>query len=1204
MLSQLYKTLRIICFVMLWLLVSPEVKATHIIGGDMTYKQLGNNRYQITLTLRRDCALGQVDYDNPASVGIFSASSNTLIREVLVPFVKSDTVSNTIASACGFQGSPVCVETTTYQTEVELPFLAGGYIIAYQRCCRNGSLNNVVNPLESGSTEWVEITERALTTTNSSPAFVRWPDVYICANQPLVFDHAAIDPDGDSLVYKICTPSEGGTFQFPRPQPPTAPPYLSVQWASPYSLDNLLGGTPLKIDAKTGLITAVPNLVGQYLVGICVEEYRNGVLISTVRRDFQYNVRVCNPGLVVDFEAKVKSPCDSLTLAFTNKTKEGGLFFWNFNYPSTDAKYLKQGENPDFKFDVPGVYKVQLIAVSNTGACQDSITKEVVVRPGGEKPALNLAGAETNLCAGSTANLLISPDAINKYVWSPTTGLDLSDPANPKFAGTQSATYNVTVTNPNGCINSGSIKINVSPATTPISITGNTNVCDTVLLTASGGNGAFEWSTSRNFANVISNAAQLKRYQPEAVVKYYVRSVNALCGNVMDSVTVRNQSLNIEYANIATICKGSTVDLIFNNKNTDHQISIQFNDPHIVAINNNVVTVKTLADDKGSVVLRGSVTNQFNCRQDVAVTLNVIDQQSVSFDATLKSCDDLTMCFKVTGNYTGNLLWNFGSSQPVNTSTDAAPCFKYNAPGPYTVTLSNSDALCKFETISKTITVPRLGDKKVSVSHNAKNCDNNEVCFAINGTYYGDITWNFGDPKSGATNNSSNLASPCHKFSGQGTYVVTLTNQNPLCPFENVSYSITIGPKFALNPLADQIICQGQTVNLSASSNDPSATYAWYDTAGKLLGTNKTLSLTPTNDTEVLLKGLSQMGCSDSLRVKLSVFKFDYTLEFPKVICPKSEYQVKINITNPEKYTFLWTPVSLVVNGANTAQPILLADYGKKVTVEITNKETGCKEIKEIVPDIKAPFVYNFTGAVCNNQPSTVNINITNPNDYTYVWSPANLIVSGGNTASPVIKVTSGQQLKVIVTNKATGCSEELTYTPQILPPLSVSFTEPNLSINQGKSVDIEVKNPLSGATYTWNTGAKGTSIKVNPIQTTTYTVTVTDAGGCTGTGQITVTVRVVSCTDKDEYLPNAFTPNGDGKNDILYVKSNVITEMTLVIYNRWGQEVFSTNQINEGWDGTFEGKNMAPDAYAYYLKATCISGDKFVKKGNVSLLR
>ena len=204
------------------------------------------------------------------------------------------------------------MQATTYKTIVDLPSIPGGYIIAYQRCCRNSSLNNVINPLESGSTEWIAITEEALALKNSSPRFITWPDVYICANKPLIFNHSASDTDGDSLVYKICNPFDGASFQFPQPQPPASPPYNLVQFKSPYSISDLMGGVPLQINPNSGIITANPNLVGQFLIGICVEEYRNGRLISTVRRDFQYNVRICLPPIIVNFTPEVNDPCDSL----------------------------------------------------------------------------------------------------------------------------------------------------------------------------------------------------------------------------------------------------------------------------------------------------------------------------------------------------------------------------------------------------------------------------------------------------------------------------------------------------------------------------------------------------------------------------------------------------------------------------------------------------------------------------------------------------------------------------------------------------------------------------------------------------------------------------------------------------------------------------------------------------------------------------
>src|SRR5690606_31279313 len=107
-----------------------------------------------------------------------------------------------------------------------------------------------------------------------------------------------------------------------------------------------------------------------------------------------------------------------------------------------------------------------------------------------------------------------------------------------------------------------------------------------------------------------------------------------------------------------------------------------------------------------------------------------------------------------------------------------------------------------------------------------------------------------------------------------------------------------------------------------------------------------------------------------------------------------------------------------------------------------------------------------------------------------------------------------------------------------------------------------------------------------NPIVTPTeegvfaYTVVVTDQFGCQGTASVNVVVENPFCDERDIYLPNAFTPNGDGENDLLFVRGNYITSIDFHIYNRWGQEVFSTTDQSTPWDGTFNGKKLQPDVF------------------------
>ncbi|MCB0794629.1 MAG: gliding motility-associated C-terminal domain-containing protein, partial [Flavobacteriales bacterium] len=117
------------------------------------------------------------------------------------------------------------------------------------------------------------------------------------------------------------------------------------------------------------------------------------------------------------------------------------------------------------------------------------------------------------------------------------------------------------------------------------------------------------------------------------------------------------------------------------------------------------------------------------------------------------------------------------------------------------------------------------------------------------------------------------------------------------------------------------------------------------------------------------------------------------------------------------------------------------------------------------------------------------------------------------------------------------------------------------------------------------------------------YAVTVSD-GICTRMDSVFVSVYELNCEEPDIFVPNAFTPNGDGNNDVLFVRGRFITDLEFKIFDRWGEKVFETTDQAVGWDGTFRGEPAGAAVFVYHLRVVCEDGRSYFKKGNVTLIR
>ncbi len=367
--------------------------ATHIVGGEMTYKCLGNNVYQLRLDIYQDCLTGDpqaIAQDNPAYISIYygdgtvypfgnrdydSISASSLI--LVPPNFKNDCVKNPPAT---------CLRKVSFIKNYTLPPSSTGYRIYYQRCCRNGSIVNIINPGAVGATYSCTIPPQLQATCNNGAVFKNYPPQIICINNPLVYDHSATDADGDSLSYEFCEAYIGGSPNDAKPIPTPPAPGDSVQYAPFFSSKKpMAGNPPIQIDAATGMISGTPNLAGRYVVTVCCHEWRNGVMINTVKREFQFVVTNCSKAVVADipqhstdFNTYVVE-CNSKTVHFDNNSSGGFSYSWNFGVATDPADTSSQFE-PTYTYPDTGVYYVTLVVNRGT-TCPDSITRAVKIFP-------------------------------------------------------------------------------------------------------------------------------------------------------------------------------------------------------------------------------------------------------------------------------------------------------------------------------------------------------------------------------------------------------------------------------------------------------------------------------------------------------------------------------------------------------------------------------------------------------------------------------------------------------------------------------------------------------------------------------------------------------------------------------------------------------------------------------------------------------
>lgn len=509
-------------YLVFFLCLNFEAFASHIIGGEVTYECLGDGRYLIDYHLYRDCGPGSIDFDDISILTYFVCDSNGNCEELMQS--DGETLRSPPSSIRAVDPPPLeclvapveaCVEEAIYSFEIDglrdvfTPMVDMSYVIVFQRCCRNETILNIENPSISGSSFVIEINPASQASCNSSPVFNNFPPTIICNNEPINFDHSAMDPDGDSLVYSFCSPLlGGGTAGDPITDPmgnsdtcdgsapnPACPNFNQpVNYIEPtYSAAIPMAGDPVvAIDPATGLITGIPNIQGQFVVGVCVEEYRNGEFLGAIQRDFQFNVAAC----IQNVTAQIQS--DDVT-EITNLNGEVVLRNFNFTMCGQESvQFINESFDREFIDSITWEFDEGTILSDDWDAevlfpGQGNYTGTLTLNPGSPQ-CIDSATISVEILPALTADFnqsfdscIIGPvsfidssftegQAITDWEWDFGDGGQSSE-QDPIYQYANSGNFDIflTVRDVNGCEDSETVNIIYSPTPQFVSISQSTD---------------------------------------------------------------------------------------------------------------------------------------------------------------------------------------------------------------------------------------------------------------------------------------------------------------------------------------------------------------------------------------------------------------------------------------------------------------------------------------------------------------------------------------------------------------------------------------------------------------------------------------------------------------------------------------------------------------------------------------------------------
>jgi len=900
----------------------------------------------------------------------------------------------------------------------------------------------------------------------------------------------------------------------------------------------------------------------------------------------------------VDFGISSQVACRPATISFTDSTLtqvDIAEYHWDFGDGTTDTV-----PNPTHVFDTAGTFTITY-SVENEIGCRDSSTDQITVYP---KPEADFSASDTAGCVPVTVQFsdqsTIADTGIVEKKWY-FGDSDTSTASDPVHLYDSSGTYTamLVITDKLGCTDTAYQDIHVFPLPDGIQVD-DTTICakDTINLVASQGDSVYNWSPGYGLSD--STVASPLAY-PDTTTEYTLDVLSSNGCPFDDTVLVNVISLpqlSVAPSPDTSMCFGDTVQISAQGEGVDYSWSppdgLFTPDSSFSQASPAATTTYTM---------QHTDTNGCSSYDSVKV---IVNRSIASFEEPIACLNDTSYFTDQSINIGGQIIkwqWDFGDG---DSSTVQNPAHLYDAEGTYPVNLYVKDNNGCEDDTTVNVEVDPLPTATFSIPDTL--CANTPATFRDFSSSNDGIRgwqWDFGDGSPIDTGKN-----PSHSFPVSGYYDVTLTVTDSNFCREDTTIQVFVDPRPEVNFVADNA-CFGQPVQFfdSTKSDTILTDYQWdFDDGGNTSNLKNPSHLYSKPGTfGANLEVTDINGCSRDTTIAVTVWELPDPAFEAGPICLGDTMMFRDNTQEGDAPLKQWFWQFGDGIGSDTLQSPSYAylDSGVyDVTLQVRDTNSCQNEItSQVRVDHPADPYASPDTLICAGE----SVQLQGGGGDSIVWRPADGLTDPSDP-SPI--ATPDATTSYALNAKNGVCAFDTALANIEVIPLPYLQLPDDQRLLKGDSTELTTfANSADSIMWEPSVGLSCTTCirpVARPLASQQYSVTAVDREyGCVNRDSTVVTVYE-QCEEEQIFVPNTFTPNGDGKNDRLYVRTLGVKKLFhFRVFNRWGELMFETDHLNEGWDGTnSSGKKLNSGVYVYVVKVLCYNNVELTTSGNVTILK